>query len=170
MTAPSASGYLSAVYSNCATLLANCATWKTLCGASDATEALAYIHIGEMPAEDAERPWASVFAGDDLRVSRIGAGLANEYQWGGNLHLLIELEPSADCYGSGAAGENLAELEAHNRIGALVSEMAALSGSGTYLDVAEFSYEQPPLRSDESQGEATRYYQTVLNIQWGVNA
>ena len=155
------SGPLSLPLDNLRTLLANCPSFQTWVGAADAAEALAAISL--VAVETVERPLAIVMQapGRGWASRQNAGGAANWFSQSGTLLILFEDDVEAEAI------EPDAELTFTNLVGAIISEMQDLAGSGGHLNVTSIAIKDGPSRSDFSEKESTGdYYQVVLEVGW----
>ncbi len=161
------SGGPSLVMSRLATLLANSGTFQAVVEAGDATEALDSIHWPAVEGASWDIPAALIGFDDAWREGIIAAGSGFLYGESGELWLELTF-PIPSAYRAAGQEQN-AWLWFTNRVGAILGEMQALSGTGTYLIVQEFSYQSGPERSSndrETQGDY--WYGATMNVRWGL--
>lgn len=151
---------------NLETLLCSSATWQTLCGVATAEAARDFVvWTGAEPP--AARPWAW------LRLKE-GAASRMESSGGGAdwhsmpLEMLIEIDDAAPGAGVDerqAAYSKERQIVFLNRIGAIVSEMEALSKTGGYLWVTSMTMTSHLLSDPQESATMGRFQQARFDVQ-----
>lgn len=149
-------GYINTPLAKAGELLANCATWQTLCVADDAAEAAGFIDYWDWTGEEADitRPTALVTWADDfLREGRSG-GAGIGFVTRGTVVILLEVDVPE------AYTDNLRDALVWwaNQVGALEANMEALTGTGTYFAASEIKV------SDVGQSETAQDVQFLHAI------
>lgn len=149
--------------SNARTLLSNSTTFQTWVGAASAAAALSRIHMVTGGDGAPTRPYAVVsWAADAYSATAVSGGYGHTYEESGAVEVLFE-----NSVGSGNSADSDAAFEHMNAVGGIVADLAAIAGSGSYLNVKRFSLSAGPARSRDSQGEGTDYVQSVWRLEWG---
>lgn len=163
MAAPSASGNFRLIIEAGRTLLADSAAFRTLVGAANQAEALAYINRDAIDANEdgseIDLPFARVWV-EESDSEEIALGTWNET---GVLHIGIE----ARAPGSYAAASD-GEAWAANTLGDIIDEMKTLVSSGGYLTARRFSREHPGRPQSDQAGGANDYWIMDVRISYGV--
>lgn len=160
------SGPLSLPLKNLQTLVSNSSTFQTWVGAADAATAAARIYLVGEDKSATTRPFAVVHHLDPAEFNR-------EAQAGGAVQCFVEsgavgLIFEDDVGAAYAADHADAEMEFTNIVGAVISEMEDLAGSGAYLNVTRFGVITGPARSalDEAESEGD-YYGIQFRVEYG---
>ena len=157
-------GAMGKALDNLRTLVAASSTFQSWVGSpGDAGAAAARCYL---VAEDSPtRPFglARFPVPADWRSNAIAGGAAQYYDLGsGVLELFLEWTVAADLNHADA------ERTFFNTVDAIISEMLALSGSGTYFAIKSVECSHGPVRSsaDETHSEGD-YYQMGFRIAYG---
>lgn len=152
-------GIISSRLDNAKTLLATTTAWQTWVNkVGDVAAAKAFIHIGNAVG-GATRPLCIVGLRSFL-LPRIAEGSRDMFSHGtSDIGLLIEaLVTEADAED--------AYIDFTNELGAVLTGLRELSGTGGFLRNASLSLDAIA-RSDKSQGEPTDYYQGLIVLGSG---
>ena len=156
---------------NLRTLVAASSTFQTWVGAEDAAAAKAHIYlVGVDPAGEGEslaskRPMAVVRhkVPADVEAEAVAGGARQHFTHRGALELLFE-----DTVATAQQSDHGdAELAFANHVDGVLSDMKALAGSGTYLNMIGHATLNGPARAhpDERASEGD-YYQQSVEIEW----
>lgn len=142
-------------------LVAASATFRSVVGAANATDALESIYIAESAPTT---PCAIVWCGDDFTRSRVCPG---EYQLTASLELSL-LFPVADI------GDEQDDRDARflEQIGNIVADCDALAGQGTspsdgesYLNAESWSYVTKPGRNKPQEDGGEEFYGVTFSVR-----
>jgi hypothetical protein len=158
------SGSVSLIIENTRLILAASATFQAMVGAENPGEARASILYPIVDATDYARPCAILWFGDGEHPL-IGRGLHSEF--GERARVGCRIERTIDAADDDAGEENDAYLVFANIIGAILSEIEALAGTATYLDITSIRIADLPRTPLEDESAGTRYYACELEIEVG---
>lgn len=167
--AKTAAGVLSLPMENLRTLLANSANFQTLVAAANAEEAKNSIHVFALDAAAGvfTRPYALITNTPDradYRAEGAAGGAAHFFTDSGTLYLWFE----ADIAAADEDSHQDAGFVFQNTIGAIISDMKTLAGSGTYLAVNAFTMVNGPTRGSRKETDP-EYYQAILEVRYGLD-
>jgi hypothetical protein len=175
MTAPS--GTISLAQNNLALSLADCARFRTWCGAANQAGALARIHINGLPKPaggkktyslsevEAYRPFAIVSCDPRLPIRLDRASFGDHVQYSRSGKLEIELQQNAPD-GLSDEPSSDANRQFENFCGELIDQLAELSGKPGYLCFDRLAAEGPYWPHKElipTEGFFQAYF---LHIEW----
>ena len=155
------SGEYSLPLYNLQTLLAASAAWQEWVGAANAEGGRRRIHLVAVDAAEALRPLAWIDQGDDWSRETEAGGARNHFKGSGTLKLWFEADVPKEYEDS----HRHAMLWFMNKVGAIISEMEQLAGSGSYLCVHRFLQDDPPVRSREGEEDGD-FIQVTFSIGW----
>lgn len=153
-----ATGVLACVADRLAILVADCATFRTVVGAANRTEALAKIHI-PLALDDGSHPMPRAIINPEsgsLNRQKTGIGF---FEINGRLPLSLEFEiPSSILTGVLEKDiERESEVWMANQCGLIMEEMGVLAGTGvgapgeTHLNVIDFEDVDGPVAYAEEE-------------------
>jgi len=164
----SASAAISLPLENLRTLVAASANFQAWVGAGDASEAKEHVYrVAADSPFSSKRPFALVRNADPGEVEHASeaGGAAQYFVESGALELYFEdavAEANQDSHAD-------AELAFLNTVGAIMGDMEALAGSGTYLTMTGWQILAGPTRSHPDETESGGdFYQVLLKVTWGV--
>lgn len=150
-----ATGNLSATLYNLETLLASSATFRTGAGAADVAAARSFIHwLADAPPAN-QSVWAWIKTKEGWKADSQGSG--NSFWVTMPLQILVQ---RADDDEDTAKERQIKFL---NWLGAVVSEMLALAGTGGYLHVTSLTISNTMLSDDHDPDGP--YQQAMLDVQ-----
>lgn len=146
------------------TMLATSATFQEIVEAGNPTAALAFIFIHNVDAD---------FAGADHAVvshvlatkDSIGAGSSFAFGDKGDVQIMLQLEIPSTL--RQADEEEEAGNWFSNKVGAIVREMALLSGDPDYLDVHTFDVGELERTHQEDEAQGNYNYRAPIVLGWG---
>ncbi len=169
-------GGLSKPLDTLADMISESATWQTLTGEPLPVDAKTYVHLEAFNATAANvtndensdeikaaRPICVVSTGEAWDHTSIAIGTNLDT---GQIVMSFEIDVPTEYQKI----DNLSEamMDFQNKIGALVSEIMALSDSGTFLHISSISLKSGPFRTDEDQAVAEGDSCFIeLNVSWG---
>jgi len=158
------SGLFSLPLSHLATLLSNCAAFRTWTSTEDAAAALERIYYVEFPTASATRPFAVIDFDENWGGEAIAGGASNTFVHEGSLLLLFR----ADIAEANQAKHENSTLAFTNSVGAVLSAMEALSGTSGYLNIVGIDRESGPARSSDTEETAGSdyYMEMAFTIRW----
>ena len=157
-------GIMTTALASVRTVLSESETFQALVGASDASEALAYIHYGRVVPGD--RPFALVSLAE-WEYQRVAGGAKSHFRpVSGAVAVLIAADISTEYVGdAGDAPEN-AYLEFLNRLEGVVVDLAAIAGVNQNLPIRHVGFwDEPPMLSGLNENDD--YYFEWLILGWG---
>jgi len=161
--------------------LSRSTTWQGLCSAATEAAAAAHVHWigfdrGDADDDDAftarvtaARPLAVISPAPEtpltLKASAQGANVW--FRDGGTLHAMLDIDVPAALSSESSASE--AHVWLLNQIGAILSEIAAQSGTSGCLLLAEIAATVLPARQEKKQRAGTGdFFRADLRFTYGV--
>jgi hypothetical protein len=175
--ATAAAGSMSLAQENLRTILAACATFRTLVGAADAAAALPRIHHEFLTAPAADtytademaglRPYAIVSTDPACGFERVSHALGS-FSSRGRLILILARSVPVAAQGQPAIGQAEADLLWRNTVGQIMDELATLSsGTAGYLSIEGIRVAMGPGRyTDQRDPAVGEEMGAVLLITW----
>jgi len=157
------SGMLSEPLDNLATLIANCATWRTWVEADTVAEAKASIYPSPVDFDDMARPYACIWWDREFRKRAIAE--YTSVAGPNSLELVIE----ADVPEAYRDDHTDAMYWFLNQLGAIIAEAEALVATGNYFLARGWHMERNAIRRslhEESAGDGD-YMRAVLRVEYG---
>jgi len=147
---------------NVRNLIAASATWQAWCGASTAAIAATKIHLHAIDTTDIQmaRPFVIVMQGDTREWNFTGT-----QAWGEVGSAIVHIEANMpdelrEIHGAAASWF-------YERVGAIVDEMLALSGTTGYINATQISQLVAPQRSAAEDAETLGHYLAMqLGVSW----
>lgn len=155
------SGIYSLPLSNMRTMLSNCAAFRTWTGTATVALALAQIHYGGADPATDTAPLAIV----DFAPGSGGRESVAQGQWRYSAPLAIDVTFIADV--SAQTSDSDALLTHWNNVGAIVSDVEGLAGTGGYLGISRSDIADGPTRV-VSRERATRGDWAEMTIRFSV--
>ena len=171
--AVTASGVESLPLEHLKTILSNSSTFQTWTGhtgsASGAAGHIHYIAVTDDLGEDgatAVRPLAVIdFADDGFSTEAIAGGAGHAFTQEGTLNLYFE----NDVASGNSAVEREAFLAFMNNVGAIINEIANLSGTSTYLNIMSMARVHGPVRgAHEQKKDSDDFIEVAYTVDWSL--
>lgn len=166
MTDVTPSGNLSKSLENVRTLIAASTTFQDWVGAENAAAAKADLHLCEADPLSVSRPCGVIYFPDTdtLRLPSIAGGQGNLYAPQG--------KALVSFWADAAVGDGIDETEANyeltfaNEIGDILSDIMALAGTDSYINVVECGVLKGPHRAARKEEHGTPYFWIELELRW----